>query len=281
MKKTRLGLCSFFLFLLFNLLYISCIDRNEPLERLDLFFLETQAEADCIVIQRDRYAVIIDAGELSDNRRIVDFLRERNIEVISNLILSFPDPDHTAAALTLLNEFKVERVIMPHFPKPSENFEHIYTIAQEKKIPLYRPIRRRYISFFRLSLVLYPPREGYYNRDNNYSLAVLGIYGKNRMLFTGDAVGKRVRELMDIEWSRIDLLKIPYHGKSGRSSADFIRKLKARYGVVFADRSDSLILEACEYAGTKIFHTGAGDWHFISNGQVLLPADEVQDGILN
>ena len=276
MKKYRIICCLLYsLFAVF--LFTSCKNTNEPLDTLDLFFLKTHSQSDCIVLQTGSHAVIIDTGELSDSRQLAEFLRERNIEVIPYLILSYPNEHYTDSALSVLNEFRVENVIMPFYSGPNENYEVIMNVLKEKRISLHRPLKRRYFNFFRLGLMVYPPRELYYSEDNNYSLAVLGNYGKTRMLFAGDGTGKRIRELMDMEWTGIDLLKIPYHGRAGRSSADFVMKQKARYGVIFAGKGDSRITETLAAAGTRAFYTREGDLHFIANGLELLPADEVNN----
>ena len=245
-----------------------------PLEQLDIFILQTKKDADCIILQYGDKTIIIDTGEEINGPRLVSFLHERNVDTITCLFLTYPDADHIGSARLLIEEFMIGQIVQPVYPYKQEELNALNDLINKKKIPVMYPVKRRYISFQNLRFVIFPPRKKRYKDINNYSLAIQASYGNKRMLFTGDAKDVRLRELMDIEWPNIDLIKIPYHGRAVDSSAEFITKLKADYGVITATQSDSVVRIACANAGTRVFYSGFGDVHFISDGLTLKPINE-------
>jgi len=259
---------------IFSMLLFSCgLGKiNSPLEPLDIYVLQTRNDADCVILYRDRQAVVIDTGEAEDGPRIVSFMREHNIDTIAALILTHPDQDHIGGAPLLIREFEIKQVIQPVYPYEHEELDSLNILIRQKGIHVMQPLKRRYVSFMDLQMIIQPPRRIYYTNTNDYSLIIQAAYGNKRMLFTADALERRLREIIDVEWPAIDLLKIPHHGRANIVSAEFITKLKPAYGVVTAKQSDSAIRNACSAAGTRVFYSGLGDVHFVTDGLVFEPA---------
>ena len=85
-----------------------------------------------------------------------------------------------------------------------------------------------------LKLQIWPPEDFYYEKDNDYSIAVLVEHGSVNLFFAGDAQKQRLQELEQREFPDIDLYKVAYHGRDSSHSAQLIRQIEPRLAVVTA-----------------------------------------------
>lgn len=242
------------------------IAQGTPVE---VSFLELKEDADCILIQQGEINVLIDTGEKQDAQKIVNYLQKKNVSCIEYLILTHPDLDHIGGAMDVIDNFKVKNIIQSYYPKGNKQLEKLNEKIKMQGIPIIYPTLTRRFSIGEMNILVYPPLEKYYTKDNNYSLVTLIKHGKVNMLFAGDAEKKRLEEMMLINWQNIDLYKIPHHGRANINSERFIRILNPAYAVVTSKNADEIIKETCKDINTQVFYTGSGDKVFYSNGDVL------------
>lgn len=242
------------------------IAQGTPVE---VSFLELKEDADCILIQQGEVNVLIDTGEKQDAHKIVNYLQNKNVSCIEYLILTHPDLDHIGGAMDVIDNFKVKNIIQPYYPKGNKELEKLNKKIELQGIPIIYPTLTRRFSIGEMSILIYPPLEKHYTKDNNYSLATLIKHGKVNMLFAGDAEKKRLEEMLLVNWQNIDLCKIPHHGRASINSERFIRILHPAYAVVTSKNADEIIKETCKAINTQVFYTGTGDKVFYSNGDVL------------
>ena len=88
------------------------------------------------------------------------------------------------------------------FHQPIDLLFHIY-------ITVMAPAHSRDLRFGDLSLCIWPPEEAYYEKDNDYSLAVLVRHGGVKMFFAGDAQKRRMKELLTYSALRSGRRKAP------------------------------------------------------------------------
>ena len=245
--------------------------QDEPME---VHFLKTQNDADAIVFLQGKSCAVIDTGESEDAQTLIDFLLEREITNIDLLILTHPDKDHIGGAGLLLENFSITRVAEPHYTKSSEKGDELELLNQrfrDKSVQVIIPTHSRSFRVGEMKFIVYPPLEKYYNKDNNYSLAVLAVHKSVNLLLAGDAEEKRLLELTHIHWPEIHLYKAAHHGRASTSTGDFIRLLSPGYLVCTASGSDSVIQEVCGEIGTPVYYTGNGTVSFLSDGQTIAP----------
>lgn len=233
------------------------------------YCIKTNEDADCSLINQQGINILIDTGEKQDADRIVRFLKGKNIKTLQYLILTHPDKDHIGGALEVLDNFKVERVIQPYYPKENELLDEINKKCEDSGVDIIYPTRTRKLEVGEIDFLVYPPLEKNYKLDNNYSLAVLINHGSVNQLFTGDAQEKRINELLEINWRNIDMLKIPYHGRYSANVDKLIEKCAAKYAVVTSDSADDIIWEACTKSDSLILTTLECTRTFVSDGKEL------------
>lgn len=231
-----------------------------------LCFVRTQDDADCILIRGSENAVLIDTGEAQDADHILEILRQYQVERLDAMILTHPDKDHIGGAGRISREITVEQVIEPYYTLENERLDALHSLFSAQKVPVQTAENMTELSFMDFALTVYPPQEKEYKKDNNYSLAVLFAYQDSHALFTGDAMKKRIQELMEVEWPGVDLLKVPYHGRYTKGEEEFLMQLAPEYAVVTAAEAEPEVQEALSRTGAGIWNTREDDVTFMADG---------------
>ncbi|MFP3153424.1 MBL fold metallo-hydrolase [Lachnospiraceae bacterium ZAX-1] len=233
------------------------------------FFIQTEGDADCILLKQGDFAVLVDTGEERDANSIIAFLKEQNISEISYLIFTHPDNDHIGGASHIITSFQVKNIIQPYYTKENTTLDELNQLIGQKRITLTYPTRPRSFTVGEIRFTVYPPLERNYKKINNYSLATLVSYGEINLLLAGDAEEKRLQELMMIHWPSIMLYKAPHHGRASSSSDEFIERITPAYTIVTSSDSDESIKAACAKIGSELIYTADAFVHFKSNGITL------------
>ena len=262
--------------LLVIVFFVSMIFQNRKLElhNADIIFAGTENDADCCIMISDGSCLVIDTGEEADGPHIVKLLKDKVVETINFLILSHPDNDHIGGASLLADNFDIEMVIMPYYGKYRISYNSLLKKFTETGAEQIFPAKESALSVGELSLTVYPPENSYYDQDNDYSLAVLVEHGKVNMFFPGDAEKTRLKELSTVSLPEIDLLKVPYHGRSSSASSDFVQRIAAPIAIVNAASAESKIQKALEKTGAAVYYTVGSDHFFTSDGETLICIDQ-------
>ncbi|MDE5563750.1 MAG: MBL fold metallo-hydrolase, partial [Oscillospiraceae bacterium] len=80
-----------------GLLITGCTKNPDAAGVLTVIFLKV-GKADGIVLQTAAHTVVIDCGEKSDGKKMVDFLEENGVKIIDYMILTHYDQDHIGGA---------------------------------------------------------------------------------------------------------------------------------------------------------------------------------------
>ena len=261
-----IGLTALILGFLVSLIW-SSIPKN--VDEADFIFAGTVNDADCTILVSKGHCVIVDSGEAEDGSHIVELLQKYGVETVDCLILTHPDKDHIGGADAILDNFPVSQVICPHYGQ----YNSIYT-ALNKRIDTEGITRTvitdaTQIKCGDLKLTIFPPQETFYDDDNDYSLVTLVNHGSVNLLLTADICKVRIGELESSPFPNIQLLKVPYHGRSSNASADFIRRISPDIAVVTAAKAESKIEKTLNKLGCDIYCTVGADRVFRSDGKVI------------
>lgn len=274
MKKLMpaIGFTIFLGILLCAYFYVTDSSKNEVPENtpVETYFYSTKNDADCMLIAQGDKHILIDTGEEIDAEGIVKFLKDKSVDKIDYIILTHSDKDHIGGFETISENFEIGSVIKPYYANSNKAMENIDSILLTKNIASISLLHKRSFSVGRMNMVIYPPLEKRYSNDNNYSIAVMIIHKDVKMLFAGDAVKKRIDELLKINWPKdIQLLKIPHHGRQSENSAQFIEKIHPKFAVVTSNNADLEIKNTCEKTNTELFYTLNKNLKFTSDGSSL------------
>lgn len=185
--------------------------------------------------------------------------------------------------LYIMQEIKVNNIIIGKQYKSSENYEEFIKIVKEKKINVKIVEGGEKVSiednlYFD---IIWPFSDNMIsdNSINNNSLVCKLNYKNYSMLFTGDieaiaekAILKKYSKNLNILKS--DILKVAHHGSKTSSITEFIEKIKPKYAIIgvgednkFGHPSDSTI-QNLEKANIRIYRTDKmGEIEMKTNGK--------------
>ena len=187
--------------------------------------------------------------------------------------------------LYIMQEIKVNNIIIGKQYKSSENYEEFIKIVKEKKINVQIVEGGEKVSiednlYFD---IIWPFSDNMIsdNSINNNSLVCKLNYKNYSMLFTGDieaiaekAILKKYSKNLNILKS--DILKVAHHGSKTSSITEFIEKIKPKYAIIgvgednkFGHPSDSTI-QNLEKANIRIYRTDKmGEIEIKTNGKEI------------
>ena len=185
--------------------------------------------------------------------------------------------------LYIMQEIKVNNIIIGKQYKSSENYEEFIKIVKEKKINVKIVEEGEKVSiednlYFD---IIWPFSDNMIsdNSINNNSLVCKLNYKNYSMLFTGDieaiaekAILKKYSKNLNILKS--DILKVAHHGSKTSSITEFIEKIKPKYAIIgvgednkFGHPSDNTI-QNLEKANIRIYRTDKmGEIEIKTNGK--------------
>lgn len=252
-------------------MFLLCPGSREDVQPAKILFAGTEDDADCAILLSQDTCVMIDTGEEQDAEHILTLLEQEQVEKIDCLILTHPDKDHIGGAPALMEALSVDRIVVPDYGQEKESYETLIETAEAlgSSITVMAPAHSRDLRFGDLSLCIWPPEEAYYEKDNDYSLAVLVRHGGVKMFFAGDAQKRRMKELLTYSLPKVDLYKVSYHGRDLTTGARLIGSIRPRYAVVTADAPGPEIEQALRLAGAQVYCTRGQDAVFVSDGELF------------
>ena len=175
--------------------------------------------------------ILIDGGgsENSDydvgEKVLVPYLYDNSSGCIDTIIISHFHEDHAEGIITVLNTFKVDKLIIGPQPSKSYLLDKILSICKEKMIQVITVRSGEHFIIDGLSFdVLYPSNKIGINDFNNNSLILKATAFDTSILFTGDAELLEEQALINIYKNKIesDILKVGHHGSKTSSCEEFI-----------------------------------------------------------
>lgn len=172
--------------------------------------------------------------------------------------------------LTLLEELKVDNVIIPKQFEISENYQKFLKIVKQKNIKFKEVEMNERINIEKeLYLdILWPNSNNVIksNEINNNSLVFKLNYKKFSMLFTGDIEEIAEKEILktyenNIKVLKSNILKVAHHGSKTSSISEFLKNVSPQIAVIGVGENNSfghpseITLQTLELLDTKVYRT--------------------------
>lgn len=264
--------------LLISCIYISCDNKNNSdslnidNEGLKTEFLNT-GKSDCILIMMDDKNILIDTADADDYENIDKELVNNGVKSIDYLILTHYDKDHIGSASKIISNYKIRTVIRPDYEETSDLYDKMISTLNRLTDTSDITLKEEYIINTKNGkIVINPPKDSEYKDDNNYSLITSLQYGDRRILFTGDALKKRMEEYLSNDISHYDLIKMPHHGEWYKALDELVNMSAPDYEVLTVDNKDRVqqdLIDKAEGSGIEVYYTCNGIITVTSNGTDL------------
>lgn len=277
MKKIRV----FILFVFFISLSVFLFAQEPDLK---IHFIDA-GEGDAILIEAaNAETALVDAGNLITGFKVVEYLKEKDIQNIDYLIFTHPHPDHIGGAFWVAQMMDADKIYdngddLTEAGKLSDLYRWYEELVRTDKN--YRVLKAKDI----LSLgevilnVIWPPQPLPFSNFNANSLVIMVEYGEFRCLLTGDLTIQAERKLLEQSVGlKADVLKVGHHGASDASGEEFLKAVSPHLAVISVNKDNIhgypsvSVLERLQNAGIEIYRTD-------KNGDILLTAQP--DGQFN
>ena len=208
--------------------------------------------------------VLIDAGDTSKGKVVVDALKRYNIQQLDYFIATHPHPDHLGGSAEVFKAVKVLNVI-DNGQRPIGPEKSVQSVSKKTAVKTPPSITRFYDDYkaaittsgahyetarpgtkYDLGggalLTVLAPSEPFFTKDqmrtggnepNANSIVVRLDYGSFSMLLAGDAEEQTEHRLLTKELDlEARVLKVGHHGSKYASSNDFLQRVKPEIAIV-------------------------------------------------
>ncbi len=191
-----------------------------------------QGDSILILLAHNKGNILIDTGgrynQNLTERILIPTLKSNGVKKLDYLILSHGDYDHMGESVNLINNFKVNNVILNcgEFNNLEKN---LINLLNKKKIPYYSCIKKLNIE----DNNLYFLNNKRYNNENDNSNVIYTNLNNYKFLFMGDS-GIDVENylLKKYNLKDIDIFKVGHHGSKTSSSKKFIDIINPKYAMI-------------------------------------------------
>lgn len=219
--------------------------------------------------------ILIDAGTNKKGKALAERFAKEGIDRIDVMLITHYDKDHVGGADRILENIRVNTVVMPVYDKESKQYEQFIEAlnaseAEAKPIAIGEELRFETQDGVRLHITAAHRSSYGKDEENDFSLCLRLDYGETKFLFPGDAEDARQRELIAEGELACDVLKVPYHGRLEDASAAFVAA--AAPSIAFVTDSEEepgseLLYQMLREIGAQVYSARSGDLTVVSDGK--------------
>lgn len=257
------------------IIFQSFVQDNFLKNGVEIYFLDVGQGDSTIISTAKNKTIVIDGGEGEKSgfdygkNVLFPFLINKGVRKIDFLIFSHFDSDHCGGLIYLLENIKVEKILIGKQFEKNENFEYIVNLANKKHIKIIELQAGNKINIEKNSSleILWPSvaEKISENAINNNSLVCKFVYKNFSMLLTGDiesiAEEKLLGKYKNTNRLNANILKIAHHGSKTSSIQEFLNKVNPKIALIGVGRKNKFghpnqeVLERLKEKGIQIYRT--------------------------
>lgn len=182
--------------------------------------------------------ILIDTGPNKDydtmKNNIIPYLKSIGISKIDYLIITHGDEDHIGSSISLIDNFKIEKVIL-NKDSYTDLEKDLIKELKSKKIKYSNKIDKLNIK----GNYLYFLNNKEFDNENDNSNIIYFEYLKYKFLFMGDASSTTEEYLLDnYNLKNVSFLKVGHHGSKTSSSREFINSINPKISLISVGKNN-------------------------------------------
>lgn len=232
--------------LLFQLL--SNYNNNENLDikaeisgKLTVDFIDV-GQGDAILVRSPQgLAMLIDAGDNTEEDRMVQFLQDKGIKKLDYVIGTHPHADHIGGLDKVIRTFDIGQIYMPKKAHTTKTFKDVLLAVKEKGYKIQTAKAGVTLDLGEgVEVQMVAPVRDTYEDMNDYSAVIRLSYGDTSFLFTGDAEKISEDQMLDGKYPlQSTVLKVGHHGSITSTTDEFLKAVSPTFGVISSQKDNS------------------------------------------
>lgn len=257
------------------IIFQSFVQDNFLKNGVEIYFLDVGQGDSTIIRTAKNKTIVIDGGEGEKSgfdygkNVLFPFLINKGVRKIDFLIFSHFDSDHCGGLIYLLENIKVEKILIGKQFEKNENLEYIVNLANKKHVKIIELQAGNKINIEKESSleILWPSvaEKISENSINNNSLMCKFVYKNFSILLTGDiesiAEKKLIEKYKNTNRLNANILKIAHHGSKTSSIQEFLNEVNPKIALIGVGRKNKFghpnqeLLERLKEKGIQIYRT--------------------------
>ena len=234
-------------------------------KNLKIYFVDVGQGDCCLIVTPNNKRVLVDGGE-GKTDILLSYLLDRRIKTIDYIIISHFDSDHCNGLIKVIENLKIENIIISEQAIFSEEYKNIAKIINKKQINIINVKQGDKIEIEKNVQIdiLYPINPLEYNDLNNNSIVAKLKYNSFSILFTGDIESSEqniINKYNNTNELKSNILKISHHGSKTSSSKEFLKKVNPQIALIGVGQNNTFghpssdVLKRLELINCKIYRT--------------------------
>lgn len=220
-------------------------------QRLKIYFVDV-GQGDCTLICTPSNKTILIDGGGSENssfdvgeQTLFPYLLDRRITRLDYVIISHMDSDHVGGLFFILENMKINNVVISKQGKICKNYKRFKEIIKQKNIEVIIVGKGDRVNVDKQVYfdILFPSNDLIKeNVLNNNSIVAKLHYYNFSMLFTGDIeeiAEEKILEEVDNDLLNADILKIGHHGSKTSSTQEFLEAIKPKIALIGVGKANT------------------------------------------
>ena len=266
---------------------------------LKIYFIDVGQGDSALIISESGKKILVDGGgskagsnyDVGENITL-PYLLDRKIMYIDYIFCSHFDSDHVQGLEAVLENIKVDKLILTKQMTISENYKKIVEICNRKKVKVIEVKEKDILKIDNKTTIqiLAPDINNFIDDGkgglNSNAIVFKLIYKLNNnknitALFTGDIEEKTEKSLVEKYGKKLkaDILKVAHHGSKTSSISEFLELVKPQIALIGVGKNNSFghpndgVIQRLDNLKTRIFRTdemGEIDIKINNNGDIKI-----------
>ena len=209
---------------------------------LRIYFIDVGQGDSTLILTPQNKRILIDGGgsenyEVGKNT-LMPYLLDRKIKKLDYVIISHFDQDHVGGIIEILDDIKVDKIIISKQFEITEQYKKLLDLAKDNNIKILQVKKGNKLNIekdFYIDILFPEEQQIAENAINNNSIVAKIVYKNFKMLFTGDieeVAEKRLIDLYKNNELKADILKVAHHGSKTSSTQEFLDLVEPKIALI-------------------------------------------------